>query len=223
LADGLPWFPLVGAALGLLGAGCAWAMMSFAPSPWLEATAFALLVLNALATRGLHLDGVADWADGFWGGRTKERVLQIMKDPAVGAFGIVALILVLLGKWVALCALLHGAYPGVLVLTPTLSRCVQVDLAVWLPYARQEGGTGQGFVAGARPWHRLLALALGAAVATAAVGPAYGLGSPALALLLGRALGWWFRRRVGGVTGDLLGAANEIIETALLLVWAVLA
>jgi len=94
-----------------------------------------------------------------------------------------------------------------------------VDLACALPYARAEGGKAGPFVAGARPVHRLLALVAALAVLLGALGPA-GVPALAVALAVGRLFGLWCSRRVGGITGDLLGAASELVETALLVACA---
>jgi adenosylcobinamide-GDP ribazoletransferase len=212
-ASSLPWFPVVGLLLGaalyglclLLGAG------------WPEGTALAAVAGGTLLTRGIHLDGLADSADGLFGGRTRERMLEIMKDSRMGAFGGIAISLALLAKFVLVARL--AALDAAVWLIPAYvaSRTAQPLLAVTLPYARETGTAGP-FLAEASPRHALLALLAGMA-AVACVGRldirwlvalAIGL---AIAVLLGRS----FRRRVGGITGDLLGAASEVVETAVLL------
>jgi adenosylcobinamide-GDP ribazoletransferase len=166
-------------------------------------------------TRGLHLDGLADWADGFSGGRDRDDTLAIMKDPQVGTFGVLAVTLVLLLKYIAILRMvsvgsLHWIVPAYVV-----SRTVMVELSVWLPYARPEGGTAGPFVNNARTRHRLLAPALAVILLLAFSGWA-GLVLLAAGFTVCRFLGIWFHRRVGGVTGDLLGACCEIVETGLL-------
>jgi adenosylcobinamide-GDP ribazoletransferase len=188
-----------------------------APAPVL---AFVVLALGAILTRGLHLDGLADWADGIGAGRDRERALAIMKDPHTGAFGAIALGLDLVGRFAALVVLL-GAGRGVwIVAAATISRTAQVGWAAFLPYARADG-TAAAFVRGARVWHFAAALALGAGLLFAMGG------APALALLAGglsvaAAFGFHARRRFGGITGDLLGAGNEWVEVVLLLASAAL-
>jgi adenosylcobinamide-GDP ribazoletransferase len=219
LAAALPWFPAVGALVGGALYGLMAAAMRLPGGGWPAGAAAAAVLGGTLLTRGLHLDGLADWADGFGGGRDRESTLRIMKDPSVGAFGTLALVGALLAKWVAF-ERLAGCGTGLWVVAACVAaRTVQVDLAVWLPYARAEGGTAEGFVRDSRPAHFLAALALAAALVVGLCGPvgALALGAAGLA---GRAFGWWCRRRVGGVTGDLLGAASELVETALLLICA---
>src|SRR5512145_1363019 len=98
MSRALPWFPLVGCLLGFLLWGLAWGF-GFMAVFWPGGTALVVVAASAILTRGLHLDGLADWADGFGGGRDKERTLAIMKDSHVGAFGVIALIIVLIARW----------------------------------------------------------------------------------------------------------------------------
>lgn len=218
-ADSLPWFPLVGAALGaaLYGAARLCGMLPDDGRPELAGLAVALG--GAMLTRGLHLDGLADWADGFGGGRDRESTLAIMKDPHTGAFGVIAVAGALLAKFAAAARLADSGTALWILAALVASRTVQVDLACAMPYARTEGGKAGPFVAGARPVHRVLAVVAALAVLAGALGPA-GVLALAGALLIGRIFGAWCQRRVGGITGDLLGAASEIVETALLLACA---
>ena len=209
------WFPVVGLLLGLIQAAIGYFGSHFA---WNELSA-AIVVLGGIAlTRGMHADGLADLADGFWGGRTREAALRIMKDPNVGSFGAIALSGMMLLKWIAILKLVGlGAFEfiaaGVL-----LARWVQVSLASALPYARSEGGTAQAFVSGAGAFHIvvtsiltlifLFSLFRTDLYALVAVIPA----ALAAAVLTG-VLSY---RKIGGVTGDVLGAGSEVAE---LFVW----
>lgn len=218
--DALPWFPVVGALLGGLAFALDWVLRT---SPgWTDPglRAFVLVLFGVVATRGLHLDGVADWADGFWGGFTRERTLAIMKDHNLGAFGTAALVLVLLGKWAALSACLGAGRPEAVIVALSLARWTQVDLAVSLPYARAEGGTGLSFVERSRSLH----LALAAVLVGAVVFPILPVRPAAVALVTAfatsRLFAFWYRRRLGGVTGDLLGNTSEWTEVLVLAVLA---
>ena len=208
LASALPWFPLVGALLG----GMVWTVARGVGALWPEGAAVLAVAAAAALTRGLHLDGVADVADGFGGGRDREHALAIMKDPRAGSFGVVALTLVLLLKTVAFARLAATGQTLWIVAAGALSRAMQVELAATLPYAREDGTAG-AFVRGARPWHRALAHLLALAVAWTVAGPA-GLAAALLAWLVCRLIGATARRRIGGVTGDVLGACSEWTETA---------
>jgi adenosylcobinamide-GDP ribazoletransferase len=215
MAASLPWFPCVGLVIGSALYGVT-ALGGFSPwGPWPGGAAFLVVAGGAILTRGLHLDGLADAADALGSMAPRERMLAIMKDSAVGAFGVLSLILVLGAKWIAVARLVESGTAVWIVAACVVSRAAQVELAVALPYARAGGGTAEGFVEGARGRHRIAAWALALAMVTLVCGPA-GAGAVLGAWLLARALGWRFMKVLGGVTGDLLGATSEIVETAVL-------
>jgi adenosylcobinamide-GDP ribazoletransferase len=213
LARSLFWFPWVGAILGL-GFWGAWAgLCRILPAP--AAAAF-LLTLTVWVTGGLHLDGLADTADGLGGGSTPADSLHIMKDSRVGVFGVLSLILALLLKFSLFLALAaHTGGTRVLLLYPVVSRWGMVLLAYLSPYARAEGGLGQAMTLGVSP-----PILAGASLSAGGLSLLI-LGVPGL-LLFGAAgaLVWlgslYFRRRLGGITGDVLGATNEILEVLVL-------
>lgn len=203
------FFPLVGAGLGLLQLGVYRMLRPHLPS---LVTAVLVVALSAWATRGLHLDGLADLADGLGGGATREEALRIMRDPAVGAFGVVALVLVLALKIAAVAALPSGEG---LVLAPALSRWSAVPLGYFLPYAREGSGLGAAMSSGARRFE-LLGATLFAAGISLFYPPRAALLSWALVLVVSVVVGTVSRRRLGGMTGDVLGANVEIAEAAVL-------
>lgn len=208
-----PLFPIVGAALGAAVGGAALASASVLPP--LIAGAVAVAVELAL-TGALHVDGLADSADGL-AGRDPDRSLAIMRDHSLGAYGASALVLDLLVKAAALGALADsGAFlPAVAALA--LSRAAPLPLAAALPYARPGEGTG-----------RLLAERMGALRAAAGVTIAIVLafalvGAQTIALVacLGAVcaiVAVLAHRRLGGVTGDVMGAATELVATLALVV-----
>jgi adenosylcobinamide-GDP ribazoletransferase len=166
----LPWFPLVGALLGAVVYG-AWRLLDAAGlSGWHQGEAVLLVLLATALTRGLHLDGLADWADGYFSLQGRKRALEIMKDPRVGTFGVIALMAVLGLKWVALTRLIEQGAAVWIVPAYVVSRTAQVELAVSLPYAGVDSGFGAAFVKDARWWHRGIAWFLAAAV-LAVLGP----------------------------------------------------
>jgi cobalamin synthase len=126
-------FPLVGAGIAFCD------QCSAAENHRLPSVAVLVVALSAWVTRGLHLDGLADFADGLGGGSTREEALRIMRDPAVGAFGVIALVLVLVVKIAAVDALPSAE---ALVLAPALARWTAVPMGVFLPYAREGQGLG---------------------------------------------------------------------------------
>ncbi len=212
-----PLFPLVGAALGAAVAGVAVAALLGLP----PLAAGALAVSFELAVTGaLHADGLADSADGL-GGHDRERSLEIMRDHSLGAYGACALGIDLLLKATALGALAERDAILAVVAAAALSRAVALPLAAALPYARPGAGTGR-LLAGASPVPAALGVALALAVALAAVG----LDALVLALVVSAvaaAVALLARRRLGGITGDVLGAAIELSSTAALLAAVALA
>jgi adenosylcobinamide-GDP ribazoletransferase len=219
MSSALPWFPLVGFIIGLILYGLA-RLILILSGQWAGGAAISAVIAGIVLTRGVHLDGLADWADGFWGARSKDHILRIMKDPHKGTFGVTAIAAVLLTKWVAfLQLLLSGSFHLVLAVY-IIARTSMVLLAIALPYAREEGGTGLPFVLGGTRLQGVLAVGL----ALALLSVFHGLVGALLFIggLMGAVpLGMWFHRRVGGVTGDLLGACCEIMEAGLILLCAV--
>ena len=213
LAASVPLFPVVGALIGVAGAiGYALAAWLGLP-PW-PAAAIALATTIWL-TGALHEDGLADVADGFGGGRTREDKLRIMHDPRVGSYGAIALVLVLLARAGALAALAAPwAVGAALVAAGAASRAALPAVMVALPNARADGvAAGAGRPHPLRAAAAVLAAAL---IATVLLGPA------APAALLGGAAGGLAvallaRRQIGGYTGDVLGAVQQLTEIGVLL------
>lgn len=205
-------WPLAGAVVGLVASLPAWIALRLGLGPGVAA-ALALLG-QAAATGALHEDGLADCADGFWGGRTPERRLEIMRDSRVGSFGALTLALVTLLRWSALSALLAGGPPwGLLAVAGALSRWPMAWVLAALPPARPDG---LARLVG-RPGRATLALGGALALALALLAGWAGLGA-ALAVLA--ASGAWAlvaRAKVGGQTGDVCGATQQVAEAAALL------
>jgi adenosylcobinamide-GDP ribazoletransferase len=211
LARSLIWYPWVGALLGLVYLGAWLGLSRVLPLP---AAAALLVCLTVVSTGGLHLDGLADTFDGLGGGRTPEERRGIMKDSRLGAFGGLSLILVLLLKFAFLLAGGEKGWRAEFILFPLVSRWGMVLLAYLSPYARPEGGLGQAMTT-APP--RVVA----AATISALLLAFFLLRFKGLMLLAGAGIIIWlasryFQRTLGGVTGDVLGAANEILEAAIL-------
>ncbi len=217
IVAGAPAFPLVGGALGGVVGGSAALLARVEPAPVAAAIAVALEVL---LTGALHLDGLADSADGL-GARERERALAIMREHALGAYGVCAIVLDLLLKTAALSALQPDPLAATIAAL-ALSRAVALPLAAALPYARSDDGIGR-VLSERLHWPAALAAALlAAAIAVAA------LGTQAAALIVAAAfvtctVALISRRRLAGITGDTLGAAIELTATVCLLVAAGLA
>lgn len=208
----MTWFPLVGALIGALLGGVWWAAQEL----WAPLVAAGLVVAADLAITGmLHLDGLVDSADGLVPQVPRARRLAIMAEPTVGAYGVAVAAVVLLLRWSALASmdaevlLLAGIWCG--------SRTVMAVAARALPYARAEGGLASAFTGG--DWRTVGLVGLIAAVSLGAF--AHGRQSEA-AVAVGMAAGAGVvelgRRRLGGFTGDVLGAAGVIAETVALVV-----
>lgn len=214
------WFPLIGGILGAASAAMAWTTTELMDVP-AALTATLVVGLAAWVTGAIHLDGLADTVDGFGGGRDREAVLRIMRDPRIGSYGVTALVLVIAVKVTALTALLDrdGALPFV-VAAPALSRWTIPALAAWLPYARPEGGLGQAVTHERDTIGFIVATIIAAAIALVALG-VDGLIAWAVAALTAVWIARAAKRRIGGVTGDLFGASVELTEASVLVcgVW----
>jgi adenosylcobinamide-GDP ribazoletransferase len=224
----LAWFPLVGAIIGLAVGGAWWvARRGLAP----PAAAAIAVIADAAATGMLHLDGFADAADGLLPPLPQERRLEVMADPRLGAFGVAGLAIVLLARFGAFASMMPS--PLAVAALWSGSRTAMAVTARTVPYARP-GGLASAFLAGpgaggARP--RAAAglpgpavvgvagglLALGLAFAGRGV---HGLAAVGAELAGAAAVVSWAWRRLGGFTGDVLGAAAVAGETAGLLTLA---
>lgn len=208
------YFPLVGLLVGVICAAVLWAALQF----WPAGVAVLLAMLGGLLLTGaFHEDGLADSADGFGGGWETARVLAIMKDSRIGTYGAAALLIALLLKFTTLSALGSGALLA-LPLVHALSRVPPLLIMAGMTYVREDDSSRAKPVAeglGAAEW--LTGSLLG--IAPLVVALALGLLTPlrALALLAAVALAGlvcarYFRQRIGGYTGDALGAAQQVCE-----------
>lgn len=213
----MAWFVGVGLALGagLYGLDCA--MASRLP----PALCNGLLVLfMILMTGALHMDGLADFCDGLGAGADSDRALRIMQDSRVGSFGALGACMGILLKVFALMALLPPARGAALILFPAVGRWVAVLLSWALPYARHEGGTGGAFVLHVGP-REVLWASLWMVSATLLLFPRRGLWILGVTVLGTWGVGVFCKRRFGGVTGDILGAAIEGAEICTIILLAI--
>jgi adenosylcobinamide-GDP ribazoletransferase len=214
VSRGAALFPLVGAGIGAAVGGVAFGLAQVVPS---LAAAGIALAFGALLTGALHLDGLADTADALG---SRERALEIMRDHATGAYGATALALDLIVKASALAALAgHAGVVAYAAAAGALSRAVPVVLGRALASVREDGA-GAAFRVSLPVTLVATVLAVGMALAT---GLRTGLVMTAVAGAVAILLGTWYRRWLGGGTGDTLGAAAELAETAALVAAAALA
>ena len=213
LTRALRAFPLVGAAIGLAAGLIYWlaAVFGLAPLP------AALLAVGATAwlTGGLHEDGLADCADGFGGGHDRAAKLAIMRDSRIGSYGVLALTIGVGLRVAALAALSPPHGVRALVAAHAVSRAAMPLLMALLEPARPDGlAAGLG-----RPSEFVLAQAviLGVLLCALVTGPFAAIVALSFAALALAGLETLARRQIGGYTGDVLGAAQQVSETAILL------
>ena len=216
LAGAVVCFPLVGLFVGGLAAGAA--ALAVRALPTLPAAATMVLLLAGVSG-GLHLDGLSDTADGFLSARPKERILEIMRDSHIGAMGVMAIVFVLLLKTASLASLSPGRLIRAVFLVPVAGRVALTVSMALLPYARPEGGLATIFyrrrpVAAAIVWSAIVIATGGLVLGWA------GLSATAGALLVAVLFDLHCLRRIGGATGDTLGASAELAELAGALVLA---
>lgn len=216
LARTAPYFPLVGVLLGLAAGGIDAAVRAHLGT--LAAAAVAVLFL-VLITGALHEDGLADSADGFGAGKTPEQILAIMRDSRIGSYGAIAVALSLLLRVAFIAALPAHDALAYFVSAETLSRWSALPLAHFLPPARQGGpsaGQGARLARSVSPLAVGIATLIAAAVTVASLHTASWL-PWAACLLTTAACGVYFRRRIGGVTGDCFGATIQCVAMAVYL------
>lgn len=210
---GSAWaWPLVGAVLGACGAALASGALWLGVTPGV--TAVLVLALGAMLTGGLHEDGLSDTADGLFGGWTRDRRLEIMKDSRVGSYGVLALVLVTLARWSALTALLvYGDHWAALVATGAISRAPMALVMALMPNAR---GSGLSHATGRpAPGVAVVALGLATGLALAVLGWS-ALGPLVVAAGIMVVLSVVALRKIGGQTGDILGALQQLVEAGCL-------
>ncbi|MBU5638626.1 adenosylcobinamide-GDP ribazoletransferase [Geomonas sp. Red69] len=212
LGRSMALFPLVGLAIGALLAGTDFLLAPLLPRSVAD---LVLVTLLSVVTGALHLDGLSDVCDGLAARGSRERFLEIMKDSRVGAVGAVGLVLGLLLKYQALLALPDAYKREALLFFPMAARFAQVQMTVGSQRARKDG-LGHAFVGGGGTLQLVLAGACTVAVAGVLLHLA---GLVALLLLFFLTLGikGWAHRRLGGVTGDVIGFASEMNEIFCLL------
>jgi len=208
------WFPVVGLLMGFLLAG-----FDAAVSRLWHPSAAALLdtVLLIVLTGALHLDGLGDAADGLYGHRPVDKALAIMKDSRIGAMGLVAVVVALGLKWSGLTGIAQDRFL-LLLLIPAYARGGMLFGIRALPYGRKEGGTGYALFATPLTARDFIGLAVVVALSLL-------LGWRALFLNLFFALSIvlilsYYRRKIGCITGDMLGAMTEWTESALFFLMA---
>lgn len=210
-AKGPPWFPMVGWVIGGILAGAA-LLLNPLGEPWM--TAILLVILEALVTGGLHLDGLADSFDGLYSNRDRERILEIMKDSRIGSNGVLALMGLLGLKFVVLASIPAVHLPLAVLVMPAAAR-MNMTIASFLSRPARPQGMGNLFIGKVKPVGLLMA-------AVILFVPLGFLGLLQNGAAWGTFLvGFLFIRQaekiLGGITGDILGALCEISGASFLL------
>ncbi|OAI48785.1 hypothetical protein AYO43_10985 [Nitrospira sp. SCGC AG-212-E16] len=209
LAASMSWYPFVGC---LLGAVLVTADLFLGRVFSTQVTSMVLMLLLVVLTRGLHQDGLADMVDGLAGGRTTQARLAIMKDAHIGAIGATGLFVALGLRYAGLNAMPASEHLALLIGMPVVGRWAMVVGAFHVTSARSEGGLAQPFLSHLS-WQHLSFATVTAGIALALLlGPWAALGCLLIGTVLVRLSTAWFQHMFGGVTGDLLGATNEVAE-----------
>lgn len=215
LAASMSWYPLVGLLLGSL---LVTADLFLAQLFSAEVASLCVMLLLISLTRGLHQDGLADMVDGLAGGRTPQARLAIMKDGRVGAIGATGLFLSLGLRYAGLSDMPADEHVALLLGMPVVGRWAMVMGAFHVTSARAEGGLAQSFLAHLSWRHLTMATVTAGLILSFLLGPWLALGCLVIGTALVRLSTLWFHRMFGGVTGDLLGATNEVAEILFLLI-----
>ena len=216
------YFPLVGIAVGGLGA----AAYAIGHTIWPTSVSVLIsMMTTVLATGAFHEDALADTLDGLGGGRTPERVLEIMKDSRVGSYALVGVLLALAAKFAALSAIAEAGTSQVaraLIAAHVLGRWSSLPLMMRYSYVRpattnSRPSAGGPFSEKVTIGRTLIATAIASMAVISSLGPVGALRAAIPATFVMIATGMWFQRRIGGITGDTLGAANQLVELSVYL------
>lgn len=214
----LYFFPVVGVLIGSLGYLLATILCLFLP---VEVVAVCMLCFLAFISGCLHLDGLADSADGLFSSRPREKALEIMKDSRVGAMGVVAIVFLILARYAALSSLDIKMLCLSIFFMPLVGRCVLVFIMATQQYARKEGGLGTLFYSDKSKKAAVLSLLIMMFLLTILNSAAL-LTLPLILFMTIFLFIKWCNTKLGGATGDTLGAACEIAETVTVLTFSAL-
>ncbi|MDB5108385.1 MAG: cobS [Candidatus Binatus sp.] len=215
VADSFAWFPLVGLLLGLALCGIDVGLSIFVSD---AVRSVLLLIALVVVTGGIHLDALADTADAFGAKGDRDRALAILHDSRIGTFGAAAIFFDLTLKVFALSSLAGQQRYAALLLAPTISRWAMVAVAEKIEYLRPSGA-GEHLLAH-HSRSTLLKASTAAAIVVLSVLSIHAISATALAIAIVALCRWFYRRWLGGVTGDLIGACGEIVEIAILIAMA---
>jgi adenosylcobinamide-GDP ribazoletransferase len=204
----LVFFPFVGALIGLVGSAAAYGLLLFFPPPVVAVLA---IVYLAFASGFLHLDGLSDSADGLFSSRPREECLRIMKDSRAGAMGVVVVVCVMLAKYSALSSMDRNMLCLAIFFMPLAGRSAILLSMARLPYARPEGGLGRLFYSDSSK-NAAVATFLALFLLLVILAPSLLVVTLIAIVCVNLLFDRWCRLRLGGATGDTLGASCELTE-----------
>lgn len=213
LGNSMAYYPVAGLLIGL----ALWVLYLLLSALFAQAVVPVLLLGGlTLMIGGVHVDGLASTINGLNGSHNREEALTLFKDAHVGPIAVVSVMLILLLKYVCLSIIPFDSMLPTLILMATLSRYSMAQLACFSPYAHASGGLGEPFVPGVRQDHFRTALLFTLLIVLfCGRTPGIMIGSMVSLATLGYQR--YFRKRLGGITGDILGATNEVNEALTLL------
>jgi adenosylcobinamide-GDP ribazoletransferase len=214
----VPWFPVTGGLIGLAVGGVAAGLAELVP---MQVAAAVAVVVGVMITGAFHEDGLADTADAFGGGWTREERLRILGDPLHGSYGVAAMCGTIVVRILCVATLAPAAAFAGLVAAHALGRSAAVGAMTTYPLATSDG-LGAGYAAGLSRRRAALGILGGTAIAAAATG--WWVGPLAAAAVVAAvAVGALAMRKIGGITGDVLGAVEQVTECLVLIVVTALA
>jgi len=217
LSRSIIFFPIVGGIIGVVNAGLYLVIEPFLPRSVLSVF---IVALPIFMSGGIHFDGLLDSCDGLFSGRSRERTLEIMRDSRVGSMGVIAGLLNVMLRYSILIELPEAILPVLLITQGITGRWVMAMALHFFPYARKEGGLGQGFASEKRVSYVMVSSLLALLI----IGLVNGVAGILISLMVGGLsllLAIWVVRKIGGLTGDVYGALNEVSENFFLLLWLV--
>lgn len=214
----LTWFPFIGIIVGSIGALAYWLSAMILPHSVSILLAIGVMILT---TGALHEDGWADVCDGFGGGYGKEHILRIMKDSCVGAYAVIGLIMLFALKIITLFAISSTKIPIILIATQALSRCPILLLTKFQKNARQTGESKSRDSSNPLSWGRIM-IAFALAFLPLLFLPRISFLLVPILIVVSLLSGCYFKKHIGGYSGDCLGATQQLNEITILLFFCAL-
>lgn len=216
------WGSIFMPVIGLVIGGIQWilykAMISILP---VNASVVFVILAGIMLTGAMHMDGLGDTCDGFFSFKGSDKIIEIMKDSRIGTYSCIAIVIDLLLRYTLLCYVLQGFSPA-LVVSPVISRLSTLFLVAFGKTAKSTG-TGNLFIDSVCPRQFFIGILIVLAVVLLIVGmnPLYAIILILAAILMSELLNLYAVKKIGGLTGDLLGANNEIIEILMMILMCI--